>query len=102
MTVICVFTVHPDEEVRIVTLRHLTSILKNNINFSAKDSKFNHGELSFVSLDILVRYLIRWFGYQPIKYEDEVLDLLILIFSVRIFSCLAQFNINSSLIKDIC
>lgn len=80
--------VDPDVNVRVKTLNEITSILRNNILFEAAASQGNNvanDELEVINLDELTRQLIRWFIFRPIIKSEEILDLLILIFSVSLF-----------------
>lgn len=86
-------------DIRIRTLRELTSILKNNILFANKDPRGGNEEISVVSLETLVRHLIQWFQFRPVLYEDEVLDLLILILSVSCHSFYIQCNVQFKFCK---
>lgn len=83
------FAVHPDLEIRQKSLKELTSVLQNNILFEAEahqGNTYSNDELQVVNLPQLAKQLIRWFKYTPVTNSDEILDLLILIFSVSITS----------------
>ena len=93
---ISLIPVDPSAEIRIRSLREFTLVLKNNFLFAKRDSKGSSEDLrsdhSVVSLDVLVRHLIRWFQFRPVSHEAEVLDLLALIFSVSLTNNDANFN----------
>ena len=74
-------------QIRVKALKVIIDTIKNNILFQNKNSTSgstysNNEEKSVVNIEQLVRYLIRWFSFNPILNENDVLDLLILVLAV--------------------
>lgn len=74
-------------QIRVKALKVVIETIKNNILFQNKSSAGgstyeNTEEISVVNIEQLVRYLIRWFSFNPILNENDVLELLIMILAV--------------------
>ncbi|KAG5675009.1 hypothetical protein PVAND_004949 [Polypedilum vanderplanki] len=79
--------VNPELETRQKALSEIKSVLINNILFEAqrRNNPLAENELCVVNLPQLTKQLIRWFQFKEITNQNEVFDILIMIFSRKDF-----------------